>query len=508
MKLNRRYTLQLLSSLFASSALPVFANAESGSVKKRNQADDYRALVCLYLYGGNDSWNLLVPLSTEIDGSLKGRGYQTYKSRRADMAIEANSLPLNVSISSAQQNPYFSPSLEQAYHKGVFPIEDSRWGLHGCAPELAQLYAENKLAWIANTGVLPRRIRASSLTQENKPAFLFAHNHQQHALFTADASGNSRYGWAGMLADVWKEHTDQGVLGLNLAIGKYAPFMAGQNTSPLVQPVGQLVAFSGMRKNKGDYELKFAQDLMELNQLYRRELFGLLFREKLGSAISLTHLLEEEWQHTSSFDGLFGPYGEALFGSPDAKLVGLGASISQNLTRQFETVTRLMEIGKRLDLKRQIFSVYLGGFDTHSAQAQKHPLLIRNLSLSLWKFQKALEHLGLDKQVVTFTQSDFGRTLQNNGDGTDHGWGGNQLVMGGSIASRVHGTMPDLREDSPDMFGDGRGRVIPSIAAEQVTASLASWFGVEDTLMPTLFPNLPNFQTSDALSSSYLPLFK
>ena len=283
--------------------------------------------------------------------------------------------------------------------------------------------------------------------------------------------------------------------------------MNGALTSALVQPTGKRVLFNGMRQSKGHHQQQYARNLQDLNRLYRRELLGQLFRDKLDDAQNLVHLLDQEWQQTTSYQSLQGPYGEPLFQLPPNELLGF-TGLNKNLVQQFETVIRLMEIGKRLGLKRQIFSVYLGGFDTHSAQVQKHPLLIRNLSLSLWKFQTALEYLGLNDRVVTFTQSDFGRTLQNNGDGTDHGWGGNQLVMGTGITANIHGTMPDLRENSQDMLGDGRGRVIPTIAAEQVTASLASWFGVDDELMPTLFPNLKYFQPHNDIASSYLNLFQ
>ena len=202
MNINRRSMLQLLSSFSATLALPSLADTGG---HKQSTDDDYKALVCLYLYGGNDSWNLLVPLKNEHDEASKGRGYQTYQARRADMSIHAEALPLPTTISAVAQNAYFSSSLENSYRRGVFPIAQDHWGIHGCAPELAHLWKSNKLAWVINTGVLKSPFKGKQQTLKNRPAFLFAHNHQQHALFTGDATGNSRYGWGmGHSSSLWR----------------------------------------------------------------------------------------------------------------------------------------------------------------------------------------------------------------------------------------------------------------------------------------------------------------
>ncbi|MCU7932882.1 MAG: DUF1501 domain-containing protein [Candidatus Thiodiazotropha sp. (ex Codakia rugifera)] len=151
---------------------------------------------------------------------------------------------------------------------------------------------------------------------------------------------------------------------------------------------------------------------------------------------------------------------------------------------------------------------------THSNQAITHPLLLRELSLGLWEFQKSMEELGYAKQVTTFTLSDFGRTLSQNGDGTDHAWGSHQLVMGGlgdgSAASldggKLFGTLPHLHLGGDDDFSD-KGRIIPTMAQDQVNASIARWFGVDDDLMQSLFPNLVYFQTNGNFESAYVDLF-
>jgi len=154
----------------------------------------------------------------------------------------------------------------------------------------------------------------------------------------------------------------------------------------------------------------------------------------------------------------------------------------------------------------------LGGFDTHSEQDTKHPLLLRELSLALSSFQKALEEKGHANKVTTFTMSDFGRTLGNNGDGTDHAWGAHHLVMGGDgqqsagnfNGGQVIGALPEMLLDGADDYSD-RGRIIPTTAQDQLNASLCRWFGVDNALMPTLFPNLINFATASGdINSAYL----
>ncbi len=520
MNINRRRLLQLGALLAASSgpstiAAPLFST-EGVSLRDIEPGEDtvdfdgdYKALVCVFLYGGNDAWNLLVPIQNEGGAVAAGYGYQTYYQRRAALSVTQEALMMGgASIASAAENPYHSATPEKAYLKGVYPIANDTWGINGCAPELARLWHDNKLAWVVNTGVLATPVTRGLLRPSVSPAFLFAHNHQQRALATADAMGRVRYGWAGRLADEWTKANiiQKHLLGMNIAIGRRAPALDGHLSSALVHRAGKPSGFHGMNPDKLDQQ-RYAHVLSELNNLYRREMFGGLFKERQQKAMDVTELLGRAWDETHSFEHAVGPYGEPLFDMPDRRLIGLGGDLSNSLLQQLETVTKLIEIGKNQGLKRQVFMVGMGGFDTHSAQTGKHALLLRSLSLDLWKFQQALSALGLEDQVVTFTQSDFGRTLQNNGDGTDHGWGGHQLVMGGPIAARVHGDMPDLRRESQQMVDDDRGRVIPALAAEQTTAALMHWFGVSNALMPMLFPNLHHFQRNDSLSSSYLNLF-
>jgi len=178
-----------------------------------------------------------------------------------------------------------------------------------------------------------------------------------------------------------------------------------------------------------------------------------------------------------------------------------------------EAVAQLIYLGSsKMNFNRQVFFVNFGSFDTHGNQAEEHPVLLRELSVALWKFQKALEEMEMDDKVATFTFSDFGRTIGNNGDGTDHAWSTINLVMSKSSGSsfnggKFYGSLPNLTMGGEDDIKDGgKGRFVPKLSVDQMNATLCSWFGVPDTDMITLFPNLENFMTDTEISSAYLKL--
>ena len=162
------------------------------------------------------------------------------------------------------------------------------------------------------------------------------------------------------------------------------------------------------------------------------------------------------------------------------------------LGRRLRIVARLLAVKDEFEVNRQIFYITTGGFDTHDDQNQDQPDLLMDLSDSIQAFQTAMTEIGLSDQVTTFTQSDFGRTLTSNGDGTDHGWGGHQLVAGGAVlGQRIFGTMPILEIDGADDVAGGR--IIPTQSADQYAATLANWFGVDDSALDQIAPNLPAF---------------
>jgi uncharacterized protein (DUF1501 family) len=166
------------------------------------------------------------------------------------------------------------------------------------------------------------------------------------------------------------------------------------------------------------------------------------------------------------------------------------------LATQLRAVARLIAVRDTLQIRRQVFFVAIGSFDTHDEQNRLQPGLLADLSASLASFQATLDELGVADQVVTFTQSDFGRTLTSNGDGTDHGWGSHQLVLGAPVRGRtIYGRMPRLEIDGPDDIG--AGRIVPSVSVDQYAATLSRWFGADAAALDQIAPNLRNFATRD-----------
>ena len=169
---------------------------------------------------------------------------------------------------------------------------------------------------------------------------------------------------------------------------------------------------------------------------------------------------------------------------------------SSQLGTELDTVARLISVRDDLSMERQIFFVATGGFDTHDEQLQNQPGLLENVSEAMTAFYKAMVELGISDSVTAFTQSDFGRTLTSNGDGSDHGWGGVQLVVGDAVAGqRMYGTYPDLALNGPDDVGGGR--IIPTTSSDQYAATIAKWFGIPDVDLDAVAPNLANFATRD-----------
>lgn len=204
-----------------------------------------------------------------------------------------------------------------------------------------------------------------------------------------------------------------------------------------------------------------------------------------------------------------------MFGIPTAYDLGFSNEIGGGLISQLESVAKMIHLSASgafdgTPFNRQVFLVSLGGFDTHAEQSTKHPLLLRELSLGLWKFQQAIEELGYANQVNTFTMSDFGRTMSNNGDGTDHAWGSSQLLMSGNGSEssgvlrggQMFGELPDVTLSGESDHGD-KGRIIPTTSQDQLNATLCNWFGVDESALRSIFPNLENFANDDG--SLFLP---
>jgi uncharacterized protein (DUF1501 family) len=479
------------------------------------------------LHGGNDSFNMVIPTDNQ--------GYTGYRNARGTMSIPNIPLGLPDALASANKTAVSIVNTEDAYYRGLYRVGPDL-AVNALMPELAHLIKDGRAKVIANVGTLNEPTDKQRVIDKavSLPLMLFAHNHQQRQLYMGRSDVDNDIGWAGRLADKWLGGFNFDFpLGVNISVNGNSKLMIGSLTSPFVMRPNGPEMFQNMR---------LSQDALAGNPrgsdkvVYnRRALFKYmggqnLLSEGTGSnpdpldfrsfdPYNPASYLKRAYQHfsTKSLDILgqmeldwaaseptytsIDLYGNPIFSiakEEDPEFI-LGINVSNSFGRlisQLEGIARLIKMGSEKGYSRQIFYAQLGGFDTHSQQERNHPGLLRELSLGLDQFYKALGDLSLSDNVVTYTQSDFGRTLSNNGDGTDHGWGGHQFVMGPNLSSGpLVGRIPDLWVDSQDDYYN-KGRIIPQIAQEQVNAAIASWFGVSNSDISEIFPNLTNFKTN------------
>ncbi len=405
---------------------------------------DYKALVCVFLFGGNDSFNLLVPRDATH--------YNAYAATRQGLAIPQNQLLA------------ITPNTS----------DGSQYGLHPSCPQLQSLFQAGKLAVIANVGSLSYPMNKAQFQNDTvpKPPQLFSHNDQQFQWMTSLPDSVEGFGWAGRAAELLHTLNGSSALSMNITL-------VGSNTwqvGPTIAPYS--LGTYGPQGLTGFWGQQGQRRYLAFQQLLNRQtphLFEKTFADTQKRAIDIDNLLE------SALDGA--PALSTIF--PDSYLGS-----------QLAMIARMIQIRAQLGVRRQVFFCGIGGFDTHTNQNVDQPELFADLSQCLNAFQAAMTELGTDDLVTTFTGSDFGRTLTSNGHGSDHGWGGVQLVLGSSVAGKdIYGTYPDLSLNGPDDI-DG-GRILPTTSVDEYSATIAKWFGVQSGDLATVFPNLSRFAHPD-----------
>lgn len=308
------------------------------------------------------------------------------------------------------------------------------------------------------------------------PPRLFSHNDQQDFWQSLDPDVTQPTGWSGRMADALGSINSNRKLSMNVS-------MAGSN---LMQTGSASIPY--ILSSSGVVTPKSRTLLADYGRSDRREAaIDQLLQQGTG------HLLGGQYRTTMKrARELSMEIGSTLNGSARINAGFPNTPLSDSL----QMVSRMISVHRELGLRRQIFFVGYGGWDTHGNQNARHPGLLRNLSQSLGAFYRATELLGLSHNITTFTAADFGRTLTSNGDGSDHGWGGHQLVMGGAVrGNRIFGQMPEIRIDGSS--DSGRGRIIPTSSVDQYCATMARWFGLSDSALNDVFPNLQHFDQKD-----------
>ena len=429
----------------AGAATPWTLNLAAMGEAAAQSATDYKALVCVFLYGGNDYGNTLIPYDT--------LNYNAYQGIRSTIALPqsalANTVLLpDVALPNARQMA-FAPELSP----------------------LADLFDDGKLGVLLNVGTL---IAPTTLAQYNAksvplPPKLFSHNDQQ-SFWQSSSPEGATSGWGGRLGDLMLSSNGKSTFTCISVTGN-AVYLAGQTAVQYQVSTGGSIALKAT--NSKIYGSQAVSDAM------RSIVTG-----------SYSNALQNE-------------YVRVMNRSIDANSVLGGALAAQlplqtvfdptnPLATQLKMVARMIAARTAVTAKRQIFFVSLGGFDNHDFLPTQHPKLLGQLASALSSFYSATAELGVDRNVTTFTGSDFGRTFTSNGDGSDHGWGSHHVVMGGAVKGRSFwGALPATAVNGPDDVG--QGRLLPTTAVDQLGAELALWLGVSPSELATVLPNASNF---------------
>lgn len=429
---------------------PFAMNLAALGAASAQTASDYKALVCVFLYGGNDNHNTVIPYDAA--------SYTGYQQARGGIALARNTLlPL-------------TPISNQGGRQFALPPE---------LLPLGALFDAGRAAIVANVGPLLRPTTQAQYQARSVPLppKLFSHNDQQ-SVWQASVPEGAQYGWGGRIGDVLASANAKSTF-TSISIAGNAVWASGQSTQQYQVGPGGAIA---------------------VNALANASLFGSASAPQLLRRLvadQRTHVLQND--HTRLIQRALTAnqdLRDAMAGVPELQTVFPESSLAS----QLKMAARLIAVRDKIGAKRQVFFVSLGGFDHHAFLSNGHPPLLGQLAAALGAFDAALGELNVRTQVATFTASDFGRSLVSNGDGSDHGWGAHHFVVGGAVKGRdIYGQFPTVAVGTNE--DAGQGRFIPTTSVDQYAASFARWMGLSDAQLTDVLPNLQYF------SPSVLPLF-
>ncbi|MBC7506747.1 MAG: DUF1501 domain-containing protein [Sandarakinorhabdus sp.] len=431
----------------AAAAAPFVLNLADIGEAAAATASDYKALVCVFLLGGNDHANTLVPYDAA--------NHALYSGFRSAIALARADLAATV----------------------LAPATPLPGGVqYALAPTLAPLlpiFNAGRMAAVLNVGTLIQPTTKAQYQARSVPLppKLFSHNDQQ-AFWQASTSEGAKSGWGGRMADWFLfQNTTPALTSINAASN--AMFLAGKTT------VQYAVTPSGPVPLNGNAATLFGSATAAAT------LQSLVGTPQSGQ-------LANELARTSSRALM--TYGQVSTALAAAPTILTSFPTGNTLADQLKIVARLISVSQQLGAKRQIFFVSLGGFDLHAGLATTQPVLLGRLADALRAFYDTTVELGVADRVTAFTASDFGRTLVSNSSGSDHGWGSMHFVLGGAVKGReFYGRPPVLADNGPDDVG--QGRLLPATSVDQYAATLANWFGVSDSNLATVLPFIGNYPT-------------
>ena len=440
---SRRSLLRILSG--AASALTV--NSLGGMSALAQSAPDYRALVCVFLFGGNDSHNMLIPQETDH--------YASYRAIRRGLALpDGNTQILPIAAKSGV--PF-------AFNSGLAAIHP--------------LWATGQLASVANVGMLaaPTSRGAYLARSVPLPTNLFSHADQVIQKQAGDPNGSGGSGWIGRIADLSNSLNGTSRFPAAVSMSGSALMTIGNVIQAASLNPGFDLSANGLGAWPASAQAARGQALQEILAFDNGLTLVQAANRVRSDAVELNQLLRST--------GTAAPLATTFPGT--------------NLGRQMQQVANIIRLRGTTGMGRQVFFCSLGGFDTHSSQSWNQWDLLRQVGEAMRALYDATVEMGISNQVTTFTETDFGRTLEPSGSGSDHGWGGHQLVLGGAVrGGDVYGRFPTLALAGPDDAGT-RGVLIPTTALDQYGATFARWFGVSESNIPQVFPNIGRFATSN-----------
>jgi len=405
---------------------------------------NYKSLVCILLAGGNDSFNMLVPRGASE--------YAQYETIRSSLALANNSLlPLN----------YTDPNGKQ-------------FGVHPAMPEVQQLFNDGNLAFVSNVGTLIEPINKTQFNNgSNLPLGLFSHADQIQQWQTSIPHDRSAIGWGGRMADILQSLNTNQDVSMNISMSGTNVFQAGnQSVSYSVDP------YAGVGKTIYEYN-------------NTNNWWDMLRTQAIDSLVDHTYLNIFEQTYSDVIKN-----SQAASNQFNTAIGGITPIVTpfadNSVSKSFEMIAKTIAARNTLGVCRQTFFITFGGWDHHDEVLDNQTAMLGILSQGLKEFNDSLVELGVENDVVTFTTSDFARTLTSNGNGSDHAWGGNAMVMGNSVnGGTIYGEYPDLVLDNS--LDVGRGSLIPTTSADEYFAELALWLGVSPSDLPIILPNITNF---------------
>ncbi len=410
---------------------------------QNSSANDYKAIICLFLRGGNDSNNMLVPLA--------GPQFNAYSQARGSNAVAQNQL---------------------------LPLANSAFGLNPAFANLGQAYAAGNAAMIANVGPLVQPTTAAQYraTSVQIPNSLMAHDDQQEVWESGSYVPGIGSSWSGLTADLLAPTYNSSNLPMVTLVGSASNFGRGNSSVPFTAGANAQQAAFWCSEGMACYPRAAAAQQL------------LTFDNGVNLLQADEQIYQQAYKYNTFYNGILS----------DAQGFKTNFPGNNPISGPLYTIATMMQLHSQIGARRQIFFIDAGGFDTHAGQAATQAQLYPTIDQAIGVYTQVMQEIGLYDNVTLFTASDFSRTLQmNSAGGSDHAWGGHHFVVGGAVkGAKVYGTFPNLQLGGPDDI-DGSGRYVPTTALSQYAATLASWFGVPSSALGAMLPGLTNFQNTN-----------